>query len=216
MSQRLQILFIFLLSASVSFAKVDTKVKAVVTAAQTGDSSQFNKLIKDKSIDLNAQDEEGMTPLMSAALGGHVGIVKQLLSKKVKLETKNPQGDTALAVALSNDKFEVAKLLINSGANVDITVAGDEGDSLLMRAASNDLKTTELILKKKKSLVNKTNKLGETALIQSTRFGQLDIVKLLLKNGADTKLKDKEGQTALDIAKKSQNQEAVQLLSAKK
>ncbi|MBV2169103.1 MAG: ankyrin repeat domain-containing protein [Bdellovibrio sp.] len=192
------------------------KVKAVLEAAETGDAEKFNALLKDKTIDLNAQDETGMTPLMSAALGGNVDMVKKLLAKKVKLELKNQVGDTALAVALTNDQLDSAKVLINAGANVDLIVAGENKDTLLMRAASNNADITALILKKNKGLINKTNKLGETALMQSVRFGNNDSVKMLLKAGADVKAKNKEGLSALDIAKKSSNEEAIKLLSAKK
>ncbi|WP_415064166.1 ankyrin repeat domain-containing protein [Bdellovibrio sp.] len=219
----LKILSILALLSSTCLAKTSmekttsaAKVKAVLEAAETGDAEKFNTLLKDKTIDLNAQDETGMTPLMSAALGGNVDMVKKLLAKKVKLELKNQVGDTALAVALTNDQLDSAKVLINAGANVDLIVAGDNEDTLLMRAASNNADITALILKKNKGLINKTNKLGETALMQSIRFGNNDSVKMLLKAGADVKAKNKEGLSALDIAKKSSNEEAVKLLSAKK
>ncbi|WP_413943450.1 ankyrin repeat domain-containing protein [Bdellovibrio sp. HCB-162] len=189
--------------------------KEIQKAAQEGDTSKFMKLAKDKSLDLNAQDEEGMTPLMSAALGGNEKIVQFLLAKKVNLETKNKVGDTALAVALTNDQFDIAKQLIKAGAKVDITVAGDNSDTLLIRSASGNLGTTKLILEKNGNLINKTNKLGETALMKSIEFRYNDITKLLLANGANTKLKNKDGKTALDIAKESNNEEAIKLLSKK-
>lgn len=219
----LKVLSILALLSSTCLAKTSmekttstAKIKAVLEAAETGDAAKFNALLKDKTIDLNAQDETGMTPLMSAALGGNVDMIKKLLAKKVKLEIKNQAGDTALAVALTNDQLDSAKALINAGANVDLIVAGDNQDTLLMRAASNNADITGLILKKNKSLLNKTNKLGETALMQSVRFGNNDSVKMLLKAGADAQAKNKEGLSALDIAKKSGNDEAVKLLSAKK
>lgn len=191
----------------------ENKVKAINVAAETGDNAKLQQLLKDKTLDLNAQDEAGMTPLMSAALGGNVNIVKQLLNRKVKLEIKNVAGDTALAVAVTNDQFETAHALINAGANVDLIVAGDEGDTLFIRAANSSPKTAELILKKNKSLLNKANKLGETALMQSVRFGNNDSVKMLLAKGADTKAKNKAGLSALEIAKQSHNDEAARLLS---
>ncbi len=199
--------------AKTSSGGVNAQIKALNTAAETGDKVQFKKILKQKGLDLNLQDEEGMTPLMSAALGGQVDLLKQLLKKNVNLEVKNSAGDTALAVAATNDQIKAAKVLIEAGANVDIVVAGEDEDTLLTRAATGSLELVKLILKKKKDLVNKTNKLGETALMQSVRFGNNDSVKLLLASGADTKIKNKAGLTALDIAKQSNNQTAVQLLS---
>lgn len=217
---RIITLMIALVLPQISMAKtgaseVNAQTKALNTAAETGDKVQFKKILKQKGLDLNLQDEEGMTPLMSAALGGQVELLKQLLQKKVNLEVKNSAGDTALAVAVTNDQIAAAKVLIEAGANVDLVVAGDEEDTLLIRAATGNLQLVKLILNKKKDLVNKTNKLGETALMQSVRFGNNDSVKLLLASGADTKIKSKYGLSALDIAKQSNNQTAVQLLSGK-
>ena len=41
-----------------------------------------------------------------------------------------------------------------------------------------------------------------SALIVATKLDNLDAIKLLIKNGADVKMKDTNGLTALDIAVK--------------
>lgn len=217
---RIFTLLIVLSFAQLSMAQVSGKLssektKALNEAAETGDEAKLKVLLKDKKLDLNAQDEAGMTVLMSAVLGGQAKIVQHLLSLKINLEVKNVAGDTALAVAVGNDQFAIARALIEKGAKVDLTLSGDEGDTLFIRAASNDTKTAELILKKNKGLLNKTNKLGETALMQSVRFGNNKSVKMLLAHGADAKLKNQAGQTALDLAKQNHNEAAVALLAKK-
>jgi ankyrin repeat protein len=219
MKNHLRIFAIIALSLfQISMAKADgksttDKVKVLNVAAETGDKMKLKKLLKEKNLEINGQDEAGMTPLMSAALGGQVDVIKQLLAHKAKLEVKNTAGDTALAVAVTNDQFDAARVLIHAGANVDLIVAGDEGDTLFIRAANNDLKTAELILKKNKAVLNKTNKLGENALMKSVRFGNNDSVKMLLAAGADKKAKNQAGLSALEIAKQSHNDEAARLLS---
>lgn len=50
-------------------------------------------------------------------------------------------------------------------------------------------------------------------IAESVRFNHLDIAKLLLSYGADPKAKEViGGQTAIDVAKEKQNQEALSLL----
>lgn len=200
------------LAAASGKTKTNT-IKAINIAAETGDKVTLQQLLKEKNLDLNGQDEAGMTPLMSAALGGQVDIVKQLLVRKVNLEVKNIAGDTALAVAITNDQLGASRALINAGANVDLVVAGDEGDTLFIRAANSDSQIAEMIFKKNKSVLNKANKLGETALMQSVRFGNNASVKMLLALGADKKIKNQAGLSALEIAKQSHNEEAIRLLS---
>jgi ankyrin repeat protein len=49
--------------------------------------------------------------------------------------------------------------------------------------------------------VNDVNNDGETVLMESARAGRLNQVQLLLARGANARLKDKKGLTALDKAR---------------
>jgi ankyrin repeat protein len=51
--------------------------------------------------------------------------------------------------------------------------------------------------------------------MRSVRNSSSEVIEFLLKNGAQKELKNSQGQTALDIAKKAQNQDAIRLLSNK-
>jgi len=54
-----------------------------------------------------------------------------------------------------------------------------------------------------------------SALVESVRYNHLDITKLLLKYGADPKIKELfGGDTPLSVAKSKRNQEAIALLNA--
>jgi len=53
------------------------------------------------------------------------------------------------------------------------------------------------------------------ALVESIRFNELEIAKLLLDNGADPKIKEAmEGDTPLSVANEKKNQAAVDLINA--
>ena len=113
---------------------------------------------------------------------------------------------------MTNDHYDVAQLLIKAKANVDITVAGEEGDTLFMRAAGSDLPTAKIILAKNKKLLDKANLLGETALFQAARYGTVEEVQFLLKSGANKQLKNKKGQSPVDVAKEAKNSDALKVL----
>jgi ankyrin repeat protein len=51
-----------------------------------------------------------------------------------------------------------------------------------------------------------------TPLMQAAYKGNVKFVKLFLKYGADPNLKDKQGKTALDMAKKKNHQQVIDLL----
>ena len=54
-----------------------------------------------------------------------------------------------------------------------------------------------------------------TVLHYACDQGQLEVVKLLLEKGADVNAKNEEGETPLDIAKKTSNKEIIKLFENK-
>lgn len=50
------------------------------------------------------------------------------------------------------------------------------------------------------SMINSQNDEGETVLMMWARQGNIRMVKLVLENGGDPSLKNRLGQTALDLA----------------
>lgn len=203
-------------SAFASKASVATQVvpEGTFQLAEKGSLKEFKK--KTQNIDLNSQDEEKMTFLMKAALGGNLEVARYLIDRKVDLELQNRVGDTALAVAVGNMQFEVAEHLIQSGANVDIPISGESEETLLMRVSVDSPKLTELIIKKDSSLVNKRSVRSETPLMAAARYGSPQSIQLLLKSGADPTLRNKKGQTAKDLARESKNKKALEILEKRK
>ncbi len=202
-----------------AFASKDSVVTQVVPEgtfqlAEKGSLKEFKK--KTQNVDLNSQDEEKMTFLMKAALGGNLEVARYLIDRKVDLELQNRVGDTALAVAVGNMQFEVAELLIQSGANVDIPISGESEETLLMRVSVDSLKLAELVIKKDRSLVNKRSIQSETPLMAAARYGSPQSIQLLLKAGADPTLRNKKGQTAKDLARESKNKKALEILEKRK
>ncbi|MGA7414597.1 MAG: ankyrin repeat domain-containing protein, partial [Bryobacteraceae bacterium] len=51
-----------------------------------------------------------------------------------------------------------------------------------------------------------------TPLMLAASMDRTEVITVLLKRGADVKKKDKAGQTALERARKSENQEVIQML----
>ena len=49
--------------------------------------------------------------------------------------------------------------------------------------------------------------------MMAAMFGQMDVVKLLLVNGADPELKDQVGNTAMSLAQQQANPQMVTLLT---
>lgn len=186
---------------------------SVTGAAAEGDLKTLSRLIKDNP-DLNQTDAAGNTALILAAAKGEEKIVQLLLKNKVKLDIKNKEGQTALYFALINEQPDIALSLVNKGAALEDI--NNDGDSALQIATtSNANEVMKLVIKKNPSLINKPNNSGITPLMEAARFGSAKTIKILLNSKANGNLKNPNGKTALDIAIKAQNSEAIKLLGNK-
>jgi len=134
--------------------------------------------------------------LVEAAKNRDTKAVPALLKQQVDVNTRQPDGATALHWAAHWDDLETTTLLIRAGANVH---AVNEYGVTPLSIACNDASVAmvETLLK---AGANPNDALpgGETALMSAARTGRLGAVKALLAHGADIQAKEElRGQTAL-------------------
>lgn len=130
-----------------------------------------------------------------------IHLVKKLLTNNVdpNQHTKLPNEDAPIHYAASKNALEIAKLLLENGANPN--EADKNGDTVLHRASSKgNLEMVQLLLKNKAN-PHQTNNEGHIPLHRAVAGGNLEIVQLLLENGADIHYKTKKGVTPLHLAK---------------
>ena len=74
----------------------------------------------DAGTDVNAKDENGVTPLHQAAFGGQKEVVELLIAAGADVNAKEEDGWTPLHFAAEGGHKEVAELLIAAGAEVNV------------------------------------------------------------------------------------------------
>ena len=151
------------------------------------------------------------------------------------------EGRTALYKAGGNERPDIAKLLLQYGADPALG-RGRYGETTIYKAAwYNDLETVDLLLdfeldvnmpndekmNKYSSVGEKAlhgvlgglskdhalmNAWGKTALHAAAYRGHADMVSLLLEEGADLEMKGKDGETALYLAAEQKHERTVQIL----
>ena len=125
-------------------------------------------------------------------------------------------GETPLFNATESKKYEISKLLLENGADVNAANFEDGTTPLMNSSYNNDTETTELLLVHNAD-PDLGNKYGDTALHMACRQGYIEIVKLLLKHNADPNVENKfmGGNTALKLALREGHKEIVALLQNK-
>eukprot|EP00468_Gymnochlora_sp_CCMP2014_P004881 CAMPEP_0167747532 /NCGR_PEP_ID=MMETSP0110_2-20121227/4336_1 /TAXON_ID=629695 /ORGANISM="Gymnochlora sp., Strain CCMP2014" /LENGTH=593 /DNA_ID=CAMNT_0007632449 /DNA_START=314 /DNA_END=2095 /DNA_ORIENTATION=+ len=158
--------------------------------------------------------EKGATPLLIASIRGHTKVVKQLLASGADPQLHLPKWGTPLhAAAQLSPDAELARVLLQGGANV--TKVNSRGETAMhMAALSNHYAVAEELVEAK-TLVNAQSTDGSTPLFVAAQNGNMGVLKLLLSNGADTKIATYETQTTpLLIAVKTYHSDiALELLS---
>ena len=122
------------------------------------------------------------SPLISAVRAVDVAGVRELLAGTVDVNSRQPDGATALHWAMHREHVQIADLLIGAGADVD--AANDLGVTpLLMASARGHGVLVERLLAAGAD-PNGALASGETALMAAARAGSLEAANALLAAGA--------------------------------
>jgi hypothetical protein len=165
------------------------------TAAYNGDVNTVRDEVK-RGSDLNAQNEEGWTPLHACCDQGHLEVVKLLVENKVNLNVLNNAGASPLYLAVAQGRKRIAKLLINEGADVNLAKKG--GWTPLHAACFNEFEgLTHLLVTKGASLYAVCDEMNQYTplhiMVASKDKVPLHLVKLLVESGAPLDAQAKSG-----------------------
>jgi len=117
---------------------------ALIQAAGENDLTQVQNLLE-KGTDVNAKNNEGVTPLMMGSVMGHVEVVKRLLERGADVNAKAGTGSVALMLASIMGHLDAARQLLEKGA--DVSIKSKDGDTALMAAAAKGhTKIVELLI----------------------------------------------------------------------
>jgi len=129
-------------------------------------------------------------------------------------DIKDKKGIPLICIAARNGHLNTIKLLLNSGAQVNL-IAEDRGSNALFDSALVRNKDIIKALIEAGADVNIQSKDGQTALIVVVGAGDEDIVELLVKAGADADIKDALGVSARKYATIFNNKKMLAMFDAK-
>ena len=170
----------------------------------------------------------GMTALVLAAREGSVGSVEALAAAKADLNQTTGDGSTAMLVAIQNGHYDVARFLLEHGANPNISnekgwnalylavkhrnietgtipvpnanQALDFIKMLLDRGADPNLRLKANTEIRNGQRATWLNEAGATPFLRAALCGDIEVMKLLLAHGADPKIATDDHTTPLMAA----------------
>jgi len=184
----------------------------------TGNSYGYNrediatdiiKLLLERGADVNAQDKNGNTALITAVNKRSIELIQTLLrAPGIDVNAKNKDGHTALIVSVESSGFGInensVKLLLDAGA--DANVKDKNGVPVIIKVTSKNDFGGKKLVEIAKLLVGKGGNIhtkdtnGNTALITAVKEGRINLVEYFLNMGADPNVKNNKGETALLLA----------------
>lgn len=179
---------------------------------------------------ITAQTADQITDFTKAAKFDDVSEAQSLIKAGVSPNALDPRGNPMLIVAIRDKSIKVTDLLLaNPVTNVNLTNKSGE-NALMLAAFDGELALVKNLVLEKKAAVNKpgwapihyaatnghlditkflmangaqVNSLSPsetTPLMMSIGSGNDQLIKYLLDNGADLRLRNHEGYTAIDVA----------------
>jgi ankyrin repeat protein len=168
------------------------------------------EILLDNGAILDPKDGMNLAPLVWAAQNGHEAIVKRLLEKGAKVDTKEYEYTrTPLSWAAENGHKAVMELLLAKGAVVDSKDV-DNWTPLSWAASYGHEAIVELLLENG-AKVDSTTK-DATPLLRAAESAHEAIFELLLKKGAPVDPKNAKNRTPLSFAARLGYKAIVELL----
>ena len=146
--------------------------------------------------DVNLVDSDGNTPIHIAINNkASAQIISSLINLGYPVNRRNSLGLTPLTLAVKTKQIEIAKTLVEWGADPFIT--DNSGECALTIAIDENPEILNYIVQ---TNGNKKDMAGEGILHYAARTANLEIIKKLISMGLDRNQKNISGETPYDIA----------------
>lgn len=213
MQKSLFVLFMVFISINLYANDINSRFLEYV---MTGDIEKAEISIE-KGADINAQDSNGATALMKAVYNQDINMVKMLMKYNPDVNIQDRSKNSPFLYAGARGYLDILKLIYKTADTKNVVnIYG--GNALIPACEKGYLDTVIFLLENTDINVNHINNLSWTALLEVTILGNdsktyQEIVKVLLKYGADKNIKDNSGKTALDYARERKLKNLERLLS---
>jgi len=191
----------------------DYAYSAVLASCENGHVDVLEALIE-RDVDLfpNYRNQSDGA-LILAVKGKHEDVVRVLLNNGVHVEAESSDRKTALTIAIKEGFFDIAALLIERGADVNVPAPSDGHTPLMYAVREGYLCIAEMLLQSGARLEEKCER-GRTALMFAALYDRAIIAEKLIESGADIHTRSYSHKTAIHYAVDARNDSVVRILEA--
>lgn len=162
-----------------------------------------------RGFDPDTLDPKGLSGLYLAMREPAPKVAAALIEwPKTNVEIRTRDGESPLMMAALKGHLELARKLIDRGADVNKT-----GWTPLHYAATGGHLAIMDLLLEHHAYIDAESPNGTTPLMMAAQYGSIDAVRLLLAAGADPRLKNQLGLSAIDFAYRVNRGEAAELIA---
>ncbi|MEO6712534.1 MAG: ankyrin repeat domain-containing protein [Mycobacteriales bacterium] len=155
----------------------------------------------------------GQLDLAEAAVLGRTDDVRRLLDSGTPVDEMTPDGFTALHYAAFFGHPDLARLLIERGATIDVAARNDMHVMPLHSAAAGAHHEVAVLLIDAGADVNAAQRHGWTPLHSAAEHGDEALAKALLAHGANPAARAEDGTTPVELASSGGHTELGKLLA---
>lgn len=171
------------------------------SAIERDDGTAVRNLLQ-RGFDPNSRDPQGQTGLFLALQGGSLKAAEPLVADRgLDVDALNASGETALMMAALKGRLDWVRRLLDRGAQVD-----KSGWTPLHYAATGPEPAVVALLLDRGAKIDAGSPNRSTPLMMAAQYGNPASVDLLLARGADPRLKNDQGLTAADFARRADRQ----------
>ncbi len=186
-------------------------------AAAGGDLVSISRLLGE-GLDIDARDAAGRSPVMCATVARQTAAVRALVEAEADVDIRDNRLDNPFLYAGAEALLDILRVVNEAGADPAITNRYG-GTALIPACERGHVDVVRYLLEESDVDVDHVNDLGWTGLLEAIILADGDaahqeIVRLLLENGADPDLADRDGVTPLAHARAKRQAEIAGLLEA--
>ncbi|XP_067650441.1 ankyrin repeat domain-containing protein 50-like isoform X1 [Haliotis asinina] len=171
----------------------------LMIAAEKGYRVVFDLLV-DRGGDVSVVDDDGNNILHVACIGGHLEMVKYVLSHDpMEIRSRGQYGRTPVLLAAEKGHRDVFDLLVSKGDDVSST--DDDGNNILhMACIGGQVDMVQYVLSLNIVDINSKGQHGRTPVMFAAEKGHMDVFDLLVREKADASLVDDDSNNIFHVA----------------